>query len=124
MKYFKKNDFILLLIIILIALSIYISKSFSQRDGLIVNVYLDNSLYGSFPLTQDNCFTLDSGNGNYNIVCIEDEKVYIKEASCPDKLCVRQESICHTGESLCCLPNNVFVIIESDGSNEYDAVTK
>lgn len=123
MKHFKKNDLILLAIIILIALSMYISKFFSQDDGLTVNVYLDNSLYGSYPLSSDNVINLDNG-GNYNTVCIKDGKVYIQEASCPDKLCVKQESICKTGESLCCLPNKVFVIIESDGLDEYDAVTK
>ncbi len=56
-----------------------------------------------------------------NTVCITKDGVYMREANCPDKLCVHSGLINKAGQSIVCLPNKIIVEI-TDGINEVDAV--
>lgn len=42
---------------------------------------------------------------------IRDGKADMKEADCPDKLCVHQKAISAENESIVCLPNRVVVTV-------------
>lgn len=56
-----------------------------------------------------------------NTIRITQDGVYMKDASCPDKLCVHSGVINKPGQSIVCLPNKIMVEIE--GSNtKVDAV--
>ena len=46
------------------------------------------------------------------------------EASCPDKVCVRQHPVSGQGESLVCLPNQVVVEIQNGPEEGLDGSTK
>jgi len=54
-------------------------------------------------------------------VRIEDKKVWVTKASCPNKLCMRQGKISKPGEAIICLPNRIVVTIQ--GKSKLDAVT-
>lgn len=56
-----------------------------------------------------------------NTVCITKDGVYMKEADCPDKLCVHSGIINKAGQSLVCLPNKIIVEI-TDARTAVDAV--
>jgi hypothetical protein len=56
-------------------------------------------------------FRVDAGNGQYNIVLITYEEVKIKEANCPDQVCVKSGPIRHAGQAIVCLPHRVVVKI-------------
>jgi len=56
-----------------------------------------------------------------NIVCIDKDGVYMKEAHCPDKLCVNQGKIQKNAQSIVCLPNKIIVEIEGK-KTDVDAV--
>ncbi len=55
-----------------------------------------------------------------NTVVIEDGTVYMKQATCPDRICVKHSPISKNGETIVCLPNKVFVEVENDVDNEID----
>ena len=63
-----------------------------------------------------------SDDNHINKIKIADGKVWVTEASCPDKLCVKQGKIDKDGQSIICLPNKVVVKIVSDKTNDVDAV--
>ena len=44
-------------------------------------------------------------NGGTNTVQIENGKVKMAAANCPDQICVHQKAISRNGESIICLPN-------------------
>ena len=56
-----------------------------------------------------------------NTVCVTSLGVYMKEASCPDKLCMHSGIINKPGQSIVCLPNKIMVEIISD-KKDVDAV--
>jgi len=76
-----------------------------------IEVKVDNEVYGRYtvPLNEPMEITLDKLG--HNIVVIDGYQVYIKEADCPDQLCVRRGAIEKTGTMLVCLPNKVTVEI-------------
>ena len=48
----------------------------------------------------------------------------MKEADCPDHLCMKQGEISHKGETIVCLPNRVVIEVESNQDSEFDAVAQ
>lgn len=60
-------------------------------------------------------------NLDTNIICITKDGVYIKKATCPDKLCQKSGVINKAGQSIVCLPNKVMVEIVG-AKSKVDAV--
>jgi len=53
---------------------------------------------------------------------VEGKRIRMKEANCPDKICVRQGWIENPGESIVCIPGEILIRIE--GTAPLDAVTR
>jgi hypothetical protein len=53
---------------------------------------------------------------------IENNTARIKEADCPDELCVHQKEISKTGESIICLPHKLVIRISGGEEKEVDAM--
>ena len=63
-------------------------------------------------LSEDNEYIL---NGGSNILVVKNGKAYMKEANCPDKLCIHQSKISRTGERIVCLPNRLMAYVIGEG---------
>lgn len=119
----NKYDIVLILIIIAVNILILVYGSFNtvEQGQKIALVYSDNQLVGEYTLTDNYTteFKVESSSGNgYNTIHIEDGKVWIHEASCPDKICLSQGKISSNGEIIVCLPNKMMVQIEDNSSTE------
>ena len=64
-------------------------------------------------------FTVESENGGYNVVTVENGKIAVTEASCPDHYCMMR-GFCNSGTEIVCLPNKIS--IRFSGQQEIDAV--
>ena len=117
----KKADFIIILTALAIGL-IMLIHSYSGRDGAIVQIYVNGNLYGQYNLDADEDIVIDS-DGCHNLVSIEDGAVFMKEASCPNKVCVSQGRIENQGQVICCAPNQIIIVISEDKEASYDAYT-
>jgi hypothetical protein len=53
-------------------------------------------------------FNVDS----YNVMIVDDNRVNIIDADCPDKVCVNHSSIENVGETIICLPHKLVVEIK------------
>ena len=53
---------------------------------------------------------------------IEDGWAWLREANCPDKLCVRQGRVRYSGQVITCLPNRLTVTVEGGATNGVDVV--
>lgn len=108
----KKNDKLLIIIIlsiaILSALCVYIFRAPSE----LVKVYVDNELVEEFSLHENTQYLIHASNGGTNLLVIEDGKVFVKEASCPDKVCMQTDIFTEFTHTILCLPNNVTIVIE------------
>ena len=61
----------------------------------------------------------------YNIIEIGDEKLRVIEASCPDKIDVKQGYISGIGETIVCLPNKLVIEIKGlDQDTEIDIINR
>lgn len=99
-------------------------------QGMIAEIYKDGELLQTVSLSQVTkgyTFTVSGENGAYNIIWVGPEGIKISEASCPEKLCVRQGLLSGSLLPVICLPNRLvirLVVEENDESLEgADAVT-
>lgn len=123
----KHKSFIVIFMIILticVALT-YIGTNFSSA-GTIAEVYSGGALMHEINLSEvSDCYELPiQMEGHKNIILVEKGKISIKEANCPDKLCVRQGAIKNSSYPIVCLPNEVIIKIKGINANTPDAVSR
>lgn len=123
-SFFKKhrNDLIIIAIVIVVSIASWLFLQFSKTEGGYVVVTVNGKETESFSLNKDAEITLKNGDG-YNILVIKDGTAKIKEASCPDKLCVKQHEVKYNGEALVCLPNKTTVKVVADNNPETDFIS-
>ena len=109
---FKKNDLILVLLVFAAAGIFFSGHLFTSQKSAGVVETLD--------LQKERAFKI---NGGTNTVQIENGKVKMAAANCPDQICVHQKAISRNGESIICLPNKIVLKIVDGEEAELDAVT-
>ena len=120
----KKNDKILIAVILLLGAITWMIIAFTKQEGSKVRVTVDGKEYKEFNLKQDTTYTVELENGEWNTFMIKDGHVDMTEASCPDKLCVNHSDISYNHETIVCLPNKVVLQIIDGEENDVDAVAK
>lgn len=107
------SDIILVAVLLVISLSVFLVFYLTRTEGDTVVVSVDGVKVAEYPLSIDGVYYL---NGGTNVLVIEDNKAYIREANCPGyQDCVEQGRISFVGESIVCLPNKVIVEIVGEG---------
>ena len=119
----RKNDILLLAVILAAAALLWLGLRFFQTEGAVARVTIDGTEVGSYPLNQGREVSIGD-ESHYNLLVIEDGAAYIRDASCPDKLCIRQGKASFDGQSLICLPNKVVVEVLGGEAGESDVVVK
>ena len=107
----KKNDLILICSVLMIAfIGIIILFFISDNTSETAVITIDGKEYKRLPLDENTTITIETEHGS-NTLVINDGKVYISEASCPDKVCIKSG---HASElkPIVCFPNGVVVSIE------------
>ena len=115
----KKYDFYLIVGLLVLAGLLLLFLYQGQEEGGVAVVRVDGNEVARYPLTVDGEFAL---NGGSNILIIEAGDAFLRDANCPDKLCVRQGKIHYTGQVITCLPNRLTVTIEGGESDGLDLV--
>lgn len=117
----KKKDIFLIGIILVAALFAFVlHEVIGAKSAGSVTVKVNGTIEGVYSLGEDQDIEI---NGGTNQLVIRNGKAKMKEADCPDKLCVHQKAISKNHESIICLPNKVVVEVDSSENSEFDAVT-
>jgi hypothetical protein len=95
-----------------------------KQSGDKVEIYQNGALIYSLPLDEDRSLRITSENGGYNVVTIEQGKVWISEASCPDQVCVHHGPTYETNDPIVCLPNKLVVQVSLAHKEPLDGVTQ
>ena len=120
----NKRDFIAIAIVIILSAVGFLLLNFGRARGSEVVITAGGSEYGTYPLSEDKVIEIKSDVG-LNTVVIENGSVYMKDADCPDRYCVKQGKVTGSGDSIICLPHKLVVEVKSsDGENTIDAVAK
>lgn len=117
-----RNDIILIVCLLIISTSAWFIIDATKTEGGTVVVMKEGKEYARYPLNRDAEIVIKNGKG-HNLLVIKDGSATIEEASCPDKLCVKQPDIAYNGETLVCLPNKITVKIISEIEPEADFVS-
>ena len=67
----------------------------------------------------DQEFTVGNSKDGYNVITVQNGKIGVTEASCPDHYCMKR-GFCNSGTEIVCLPNRMT--IRFLGVQEIDAV--
>lgn len=145
----NKKDIILVLCLLIVAGICYLVFHYSN-DGEKVVIRLDGQQYGVYDINENQTIYVESGESvesarsgesntsntsnastkskvsekDYNIVVIENGEVYIKDANCPDKYCMKQGKTKDANKSLICLPHKLVVEVHKDVEEALDAVAQ
>lgn len=133
MKILKKGDIIIVILLIMISVVPYgilkaVQNNYSGTTYAVITV--EGKLYKRINLLEDKKDTINIKTSNgYNIINIEDGKVWISDADCRDKVCVHEGAIEKVGDKLVCLPHKIIVEIEGDngstkGKNDVDIISR
>lgn len=114
----KKGDILIITASLLLA-ACFLFINGRRQQGEYVHITANGSKT-TYPLSENRTIELKSFSSGYNIIVIADGQVTMESASCPDKICVHHKAVSKNGESIICLPNEVFVEIESKKQKETD----
>ena len=108
------KDIILIAVLLVLGISVFLIIEYGREDGTHVKVTVNGELIAEYSLNEDGEYLL---NGGTNLLIISDGKAFIKDADCPDGLCINQGKISRSGERIVCLPNRVMIEVraENDG---------
>lgn len=122
----KKRDWILIGAVVLAAIICWLVPRAAGLFGGIEDIELlitaDGEEYGRYSLSENKTIDINGTN-----VCeILEGKVHMKDADCPDKLCIHQGTIYRQGETIVCLPNKIVLEITGTDSSEqqFDSIAK
>ncbi len=116
----KRFDLIIIIVlIVLVLVSFQFIKAYQNKDysEKYVQISVDGKKVKEIPLNDNETFTVKTEFGT-NVIKVENGKVHVHEADCPDKICIKDGYIDKPGEILVCLPNKV--VVEIIGQNERD----
>lgn len=112
----KKKDLILAGGVLGTALIVWLCiQLFLPKDYQKIRITVDGELYGEYSLREDREIAI----GETNICRIENGKVKMIKANCPDKLCIKQKEVDASGGTIICLPNKVVIeAVGGDGPSQ------
>ncbi|WP_339285138.1 NusG domain II-containing protein [Oceanobacillus sp. FSL K6-3682] len=127
----KPWDVILTVLLVLLSflpIAIFVSQQsqYAEEDSVnIAVITVDNEVVEEIQLT-DNMETREieiaiSDHDN-NIIEVDNERIHIKSATCPDQICVRTGYISRPGQTIVCLPHKLVVEIQSDSGETEDII--
>jgi hypothetical protein len=95
-----------------------------STHGTMVNVIQDGNVLYSFDLLQAKNQTLEIVyEGRANIIEINEGKIRVSEAECPDHSCIRMGYLKSNALPLVCLPNRLIIQFANE-NDDVDAVVR
>lgn len=118
----KKKDFLLILLILVIAGAVWsVNSLYNTGMGGKLCISVDNQEYGLFSLSENQVIAI----GDTNECQIKDGKVTMIYADCPDHVCVNSSAISKNGQTIICMPNKVVLeIIAADTDDQIDVIVR
>lgn len=126
MKFFKKTDLIIIIILLVISATAYITYNYlAQGEEAKAEIYLGSELMKTVALStgENRSFSIP-GKENVVFHLYEDGSIAFEKSDCPDQICVHSGRLHIVGQSAACLPNRLILkIVPKNGyKNKNDVV--
>ena len=106
-----RNDILLAAGLLLLGGTLALFLWLTRQAGGTVTVQIDGRTVMELSLNEDTQIVLGEGD-HTNTLVIEGGKAQVVEASCPDRICVRQGAVQYSGESIVCLPHKLVITVQ------------
>ncbi|MGI6141712.1 MAG: NusG domain II-containing protein [Caldicoprobacterales bacterium] len=120
---FRIGDALVYLFILLLIAASF-AGLYQMGRGVVnnqVKVEVDGEIWGTYNIPakgDERVVRIDAGDNRYNIMIIADSGVLIREANCPDQICVNWGNISRPGQTIVCLPHKVVISITGEQEGE------
>ena len=81
-------------------------------SGLVAVIQMDGEKIRGMDLDEDAEYRVQTEDGHYNVVVVQDQSVMVREADCENQVCVMTGRIRYPGEVIACLPHRLIIYIE------------
>ncbi len=117
-KILRRRDLWLIAVIAVVATVGLLLWKGNRTEGTSVAVFIDGVQTASYPLTQEREVVITTGEQNQhrNVLVIEGGKAFVREADCPDSICVKTRAAAYVGETIVCLPHKLVIEIVAESS--------
>lgn len=112
----KKNDIVLIMMAILVSgIALWFCGKKTAGTEVVISSPKEEKRYN---VSVNQVISLDEKG--HNVIEIKNGKVMMVEADCRDQICVKHRPIDKNGETIICLPNDVYVTIKGDDKKTID----
>lgn len=110
----KKNDILLIGIIIVISLvALLLFNVLGKGDHIIAVVIRDNKVIERIDLsTVKEPRTITVSGDYHNIIKVEKDRIRFEKSDCPEQICVNTGWLTKYGDIAVCMPNKTIIDIE------------
>ena len=92
----------------LTCLALSVGVLLPREDASLAQITSNGKVVKTVDLNQNQQFTITSENGGVNVVTVQNGKIAVTEASCPDHYCMHR-GFCASGTDIVCLPNRLVI---------------
>lgn len=116
----KRYDKHIIVALALLIIASYATSTLYQHaqgsDELVAVIYKDREVYQRVSLSRaaDHQIKVIGVNGSFNTIEINNRKIRVSDANCPNRLCVHSGWLSRPGQISVCAPHRVRVVIEGD----------
>ena len=116
--FFKRHlgDILLVAGLLVIAGAVLLIMLLTRVEGSYILVTKGGDEIGRYSLSEDGEYYL---NGGTHLLVVEQGRTYMRDADCPDRVCVHSGAISYVGQSIVCLPYDITVIIKGEGGVDF-----
>lgn len=115
---------ILLLLIVSVGIFAYqVHLSNTGSDGVIAEVHINGELVRTIALSdvkEPYTFEVEGNDGIVNVISVENGRICVSSADCPDELCVKQGWRSGGVTPIVCLPNRLVINFKNVSDNGDD----
>lgn len=114
MRRWGRGDGLLLAVLLILLLGAYLLPGSKGGGSLYAEISIEGELYRRIKLTGHrgrDSLALATARGQ-NVVVVEDEEIFVLEADCPDRICVRTGRLSKAGDTAACLPHKILIEVK------------
>lgn len=120
--FLKRGDIWLASALLLLAAALFVFHFAAPKpDTAAVTITVDNQTVATLSLSEDTVYKVKTAEG-YNVVVVEDGRVFVRDADCKNHVCVKSRAISRAGETIVCLPHKVTVSVVGGEASAVDFV--
>ena len=110
------------IVVACVVVLVFQQLSASSSDAAVAVVTDGDGTVYELPLDQDAELTVTTSLGT-NVVQVQDGRVRVLEADCPNQDCVEMGFISSSGQQIICLPHELVVEISDGTDSESDVIS-